>query len=83
MPASRIHLVRHGEVHNPEGILYGRLPHFRLSERGHEMAALAAKELKARGVKVGALDASPLLRTREAANQHLRGSQAFGPNHRY
>ncbi|MEY4311004.1 MAG: hypothetical protein RLZ71_930 [Actinomycetota bacterium] len=75
MPASRIHLVRHGEVHNPEGILYGRLPHFRLSERGHEMAALAAKELKARGVKVGSLYASPLLRTRESA-EHIQ--ELFG-----
>ena len=35
MPADRIHLIRHGEVHNPGGVLYGRLPHFRLSELGH------------------------------------------------
>ena len=26
-----VHLVRHGEVHNPEKVLYGRLPGFRLS----------------------------------------------------
>ena len=29
-----VHLLRHGEVHNPTGILYGRLPGYRLSERG-------------------------------------------------
>ena len=67
MPAARIHLVRHGEVHNPGGVLYGRLPHFRLSERGHEMAALAAEALKANGVKIGAIYTSPLLRTQESA----------------
>ena len=27
-----VHLMRHGEVHNPEGILYGRLPGYRLSD---------------------------------------------------
>ena len=68
MPATRIHLIRHGEVHNPSGVLYGRLPHFRLSERGHEMARLAAEELKASGVKIGALYTSPLLRTQESAS---------------
>ena len=67
MPAARIHLVRHGEVHNPGGVLYGRLPHFRLSERGHEMAALAAEALKTNGVKIGAIYTSPLLRTQESA----------------
>ncbi len=67
MPAARIHLVRHGEVHNPGGVLYGRLPHFRLSERGHEMAALAAKALRDKGVKIGAIYTSPLLRTQESA----------------
>lgn len=70
MPASRIHLVRHGEVYNPGGVLYGRLPHFRLSERGHEMAELAARALKAEGIQIGALYASPLLRTRESA-EHI------------
>lgn len=68
MPATRIHLIRHGEVHNPSGVLYGRLPHFRLSERGHQMAKRAADELKASGVKIGALYTSPLLRTQESAS---------------
>ena len=38
MVATTIHLMRHGEVHNPEGVLYGRLPGYRLSERGLAMA---------------------------------------------
>ena len=29
-----IYLLRHGEVHNPEGIIYGRLPGYRLNEVG-------------------------------------------------
>ena len=35
MPADLIHLVRHGEVHNPTGVLYGRIEGYHLSERGH------------------------------------------------
>ncbi len=31
---TRVHVVRHGEVHNPDGVLYGRLPGFHLSEAG-------------------------------------------------
>lgn len=67
MPADRIHLIRHGEVHNPDAVIYGRLPHFALSERGHKMAEAAAAELKAEGRKISALYVSPLLRTRESA----------------
>lgn len=67
MPAQRIHLVRHGEVHNPEGVLYGRIPHFHLSERGHLMAQAAADELKSQKRMLTALHVSPLLRTRESA----------------
>jgi broad specificity phosphatase PhoE len=33
-----VHLLRHGEVHNPAGVLYGRLPDYHLSDRGREMA---------------------------------------------
>ena len=36
---TRVHVVRHGEVHNPDGILYGRLPGFRLSDTGRAQAA--------------------------------------------
>ena len=41
--ASTVHVVRHGEVHNPESILYGRQPGWRLSERGEAMAEAVAK----------------------------------------
>ena len=37
-----VHLVRHGEVHNPAGLLYGRLPDYHLSELGREMAERVA-----------------------------------------
>lgn len=67
MTATRIHLVRHGEVENPGGVLYGRLPNFPLSPRGHQMAALAAEHLKESGVKVSRLIVSPLQRTLESA----------------
>lgn len=75
MPAQRIHLIRHGEVHNPGAVIYGRLPHFRLSDRGHQMAAAAAEELKTQKRPVGKIFASPLLRTRESA-EHVE--KAFG-----
>ena len=65
MPATLIHLVRHGEVYNPDGILYGRLPGFHLSELGQQMAAAAAAELA--GHPITALYASPLQRAQESA----------------
>ena len=60
-----VHLLRHGEVHNPEGVLYGRLPGFRLSEDGQKMARDAADAL--RGRDVTAVVASPLQRAQETA----------------
>ena len=67
MPAQQIHLVRHGEVHNPEHVLYGRLDGFGLSDLGHRMAAASAEAFREQGVPVRALFASPLQRTRESA----------------
>lgn len=60
-----VHLLRHGEVHNPNGILYGRLPGFHLSERGQQMAQVAAEAIKDRDITV--LSASPLERAQETA----------------
>ncbi|TNY38902.1 histidine phosphatase family protein [Thermomonospora catenispora] len=60
-----VHLLRHGEVHNPEGILYGRLPGYRLSENGVLMAQEAAKWFTDRDVT--ALFSSPLERALETA----------------
>jgi len=65
--ATQVHLVRHGEVHNPDGILYGRLPGFRLSEIGAKMAALAADDLVARDRPITVLTSSPLQRAQESA----------------
>lgn len=67
MPAERLHLVRHGEVHNPEGILYGRLPGYRLSEAGRRMAQAAADHVASLGRPVTELRCSPLQRTQESA----------------
>jgi len=39
--------MRHGEVHNPERIVYGRLPGYRLSEKGRQMVRLSAEEFAA------------------------------------
>ncbi|MBA9001429.1 histidine phosphatase family protein [Thermomonospora cellulosilytica] len=60
-----VHLLRHGEVHNPEGILYGRLPGYRLSENGVLMAQAVAKWFADRDVT--ALFSSPLERALETA----------------
>jgi broad specificity phosphatase PhoE len=65
VPAELVHLVRHGEVENPTGVLYGRLDGFGLSERGHRMAELAAASLA--GHDIRSVTASPLQRTRESA----------------
>ncbi len=65
--ADRLHLVRHGEVHNPDHVLYGRLPNFRLSADGRVMARRAAEYVHGLGRPVGALVCSPLQRTRESA----------------
>jgi broad specificity phosphatase PhoE len=66
-PAGRtvVHLLRHGEVDNPRGILYGRLPGFHLSADGRQMAELAAKALAGRDVT--RVVSSPLERARETA----------------
>jgi broad specificity phosphatase PhoE len=65
VPASLIHLVRHGEVYNPEGILYGRIPGYHLSELGRSMAVAAATSMDRHPIT--ALYASPLQRAQESA----------------
>jgi broad specificity phosphatase PhoE len=58
-----LHLVRHGEVFNPAGVLYGRLPDYHLSDVGREMAERAAGELAERDIVH--LRCSPLERAQE------------------
>jgi broad specificity phosphatase PhoE len=67
MVARQVHLVRHGEVFNPDRVLYGRLPNFGLSERGALMAEAAAAYLVALNRPIAALICSPLQRTQESA----------------
>ena len=59
--------MRHGEVDNPDGILYGRLPGFGLTALGRRMAAAAADHVVASGREVGLLRSSPLQRALESA----------------
>ena len=60
-----VHLLRHGEVSNPNGVLYGRLPGYHLSANGRLMAAAAADFFAER--PVAALFSSPLERAQETA----------------
>jgi broad specificity phosphatase PhoE len=69
MVATTIHLMRHGEVHNPSGLLYGRLPGYHLSERGRAMAERVAAHVTGRldapRRDITVLVASPLQRAQE------------------
>lgn len=70
MPRVLVHLLRHGEVFNPDGVLYGRLPNFHLSDRGRAMAAMVADHFAANANDGGRpvyLAASPLTRAQETA----------------
>jgi broad specificity phosphatase PhoE len=60
-----VHLMRHGEVHNPEGVLYGRLPDYHLSSLGRKMADRVADHLSGRDITH--VVASPLDRAQETA----------------
>jgi broad specificity phosphatase PhoE len=60
-----VHVLRHGEVENPDGILYGRQADWHLSVRGREMAEAVAKWTKGRDI--AAVIASPLERAQETA----------------
>jgi len=60
-----VHLLRHGEVHNPTGVLYGRLADFHLSELGRQMAETVAAHLADHDVAL--VVASSLARAQEMA----------------
>jgi len=64
-PQTTVHLLRHGEVHNPAKILYGRLPGYRLSDEGLAMAKRAADWFADKDVVH--LVASPLERAQQTA----------------
>lgn len=65
MSTTIVHLMRHGEVENPEGVLYGRLPGYVLSALGHEMAARVAEWFVESENDVTHLVASPLERAQQ------------------
>lgn len=70
MPSATVHLLRHGQVHNPDAIVYGRMPDFHLSELGARMAEAAAADFRERvnqGDRYVVLASSPLTRARETA----------------
>ena len=73
MPATRLHLVRHGEVHNPRRVLYGRLPDYHLSKAGRAMAQAAADHVAALDRAVVELYSSPLERAQESAEPFAAG----------
>jgi len=63
--SSTVHVVRHGEVENPQKVLYGRQPGWRLSNRGQAMAEVIGEWSKS--INLGALHVSPLQRAQETA----------------
>jgi broad specificity phosphatase PhoE len=60
-----IWLARHGEVHNPSNVLYGRLPRIRLTPEGCRQAEALADFLEPR--PIAAIYSSPMLRARRTA----------------
>lgn len=67
-----VHFVRHGDVYDPDGIYYGRLPGYRLSDNGIECIRYTANQLKR--YPVAAIFHSPLLRAEQSAqilNEHF------------
>jgi len=65
MDRTVVHLLRHGEVFNPEGVLYGRLPGYYLSDLGKQMAVRAADALA--GSDITVVISSPMERAQETA----------------
>lgn len=62
-----VYLVRHGAVDNPQGIEYGRLPGFPLSDRGRRQMTALGNDMKDAGIVPSTIISSPLLRAQESA----------------
>src|SRR5262245_14410990 len=71
-----IWLARHGEVHNPGEVLYGRMPRMRLTPEGHRQAEALADFLAAR--PLAAVYSSPMLRARRTAAAVLARQPGLG-----
>ena len=65
MSRTVVHVLRHGEVHNPDRILYGRIPGYGLSDSGAEMARTVADYVA--DLDITHLVSSPLQRAQETA----------------
>ena len=64
--ADVIHLVRHGEVHNPDNVCYADIEGFGLSEHGRQQANHVGRYLlDTQGPELVAAYTSPLLRARQ------------------
>jgi len=61
-----IYFIRHGQIHNPEKIIYGRLPNFVLSQEGKTTIKKTAQFLKR--LNISKIISSPLLRTKQSAS---------------
>ena len=62
-----IYLIRHADVHNPDDIVYGRLPRFGLSQTGFHEAETTARHL-ASIAQLSVVYCSPMLRARQTAD---------------
>ncbi len=65
MSRTVVHLLRHGEVHNPDRVLYGRIDGFGLSQSGAAMAVTIADHVA--DLDITHLVSSPLQRAQETA----------------
>jgi len=65
-----VHLLRHGEVHNPAGVLYGRMPGYCLSNLGVRMAERVADTIGDRDITQ--VVSSPLERAQQTAEQSAK-----------
>jgi probable phosphoglycerate mutase len=74
--ATTVWLARHGEVHNPGALLYGRLPRMRLSPEGQRQAQAIADTLAGRPLQ--AIYSSPMLRARRTAGFILDQHPSLG-----
>ena len=60
-----LYLMRHGEVHNPEQVLYGQMPNYYLSETGKQQADFAGQWLKDKNIST--IYSSPMERAQQTA----------------
>ena len=81
MTVTTVHLLRHGEVYNPDHVMYGRLAGYHLSARGRRMAERAAKALLDRDVTY--LVSSPLERAQETTAPRATGRSTTSSTRRW